>query len=623
MGAPLKQLAVQGPGSQGLSTEISVFQQALDFALKAENCVIDRIGRLAAREAFADYVSDNDFGLAEGEQFDIVRVTTLEPDYDFPTQEPIDQDPDSLTGEYSNAAYSVSEYNQNGTRSLVRDPRSAYGVGEYNRDEYNGITNLDSDNNITFCIVGIGSGASGSLSASTYGSAQYGTDPFMGKTVEFTQYSRYMGAVLANGSLQAVTSIQPTHGVTDAQLVPYKDAIYVFSKGDPVMVYERGSVYKLSDHPNYIPPQDNSGVIANEIDGDIACAAYGRLWVSGVNGNYDTIYYSDLLVPHQWYDGTVDEDGSPIDPFNTAGIIDVREYWPNGNDRIKGIAAHNGFLVVFGRQSILIFSGVQGDPAAEDGLRLHDAIKDVGLLNQDAMCNIGTDHLFVDSIGVRALGRVIQEKSSPISEPSLNVATAIREQIAPARDVVRLLHMPSKSKAICLFPNTMKAYCFQLGQPSVTGGLRVTQWTGCDFWDSVTVRSDYVDREVLAGRNNRGLLTYNAYTEPSSYTMSYESTVLLAGESLTQSMIPKSLIYSYHSEVIPSLYSRWSFGSNEMQYKSKVRGPANSTAQFKNAKVNVSGSGEMFRVGFDCEIEGDEFAMQQISINAATGRVMV
>ena len=233
MGAPLKQLAVQGPGSQGLSTEISVFQQALDFALKAENCVIDRIGRLAAREAFADYVSDNDFGLADGEQFDIVRIATLEPDYDFPTQEPIDQDPDSLTGEYSNAAYSVSEYNQNGTRSLVRDPRSAYGVGEYNRDEYNGITNLDSDSNITFCIVGIGSGASGSLSASTYGSAQYGTDPFMGKTVEFTQYSRYMGAVLANGSLQAVTSIQPTHGVTDAQLVPYKDAIYVFSKGDP------------------------------------------------------------------------------------------------------------------------------------------------------------------------------------------------------------------------------------------------------------------------------------------------------------------------------------------------------------------------------------------------------
>lgn len=592
MGAQLRQMAVERVGGQGLNTEISPFQQALDFALKADNCVIDRVGRLASREAFADYVDDHDFELTVNEQFDIVRVTTLEPDKDFPTQ--------------------------GDAKSLVRDPRSAYGVGEYNRDEYNGITNLDSDENITFCLVGIGPLAIGSMAGSQYGSAQYSTNSYIGQTVEFTQYTRYIGAVLSGGNLRSVPSIQPSHGVTDAQLIPYKDAIYIFSKGDPVMVYERGSTYKLSDHPDYIPPQDDSGVIANEIDGDIACAAYGRLWVSGVNGNYDTIYYSDLLVPHQWYDGR----GESEDNFNTAGIIDVREYWPNGNDRIKGIAAHNGFLVVFGRQSILIFQGVQGDPAAEDGLRLYDAIKDVGLLNQDAMCNIGTDHLFVDSIGVRALGRVIQEKSSPISEPSLNVATAIREQIAPARDIVRLLHLPSRSKAICLFPNTMTAYCFQLGQPSATGGLRVTRWTGCDFWDSVTVRSDYIDREILAGRNDRGLLVYNGYTEPSRYTMSYESTVLMAGESLMQSMVPKSVIYSYHSEVVPTLYSRWGFGSNVMQYMAKTQAPKG-RHEFKTSKVNVSGSGEMFRVGFDCHIEGDEFAMQQISINAVAGRVMV
>jgi hypothetical protein len=620
MGANLRQLAVARVGAQGLNTEISAFESALDFALKAENCVIDRVGRLASREAFADYVSKHDFEMTVNEQFDIVRVATLEPDKDFPTQVPIYWHPTSLTGEYSNAAYNVSDYNtQRESRSLVRDPRSAYGVGVYNRDEYNGITNLDSDENVTLCLVGIGALAVGSLSDTRYGSAQYGVSEYVGETVQYTQYDRYIAAILEDGRLKSIPEIQPNHGVTDAQLVPFKDAIYVFSKGDPVMVYERGYAYKLSDHPRYLPPQDDTSIIAAEIDGDIACAAYGRLWVSGVNGNYDTIYYSDLLVPHQWYDGK----GTPTDDFNTAGIIDVREYWPNGNDRIKGLAAHNGFLVVFGRQSILIFQGVQGDPAAEGGLSLYDAIRDVGLLNQDAMCNIGTDHLFVDSIGVRALGRVIQEKSSPIGEPSLNVSTAIREEIAPARDIVRLLHFPSKSKAICLFPNTQKAYCFQLGQPSATGGLRVTQWTGCDFWDSVTVRSDYIDRELLAGRNDRGLLVYNNYTQPSHYTMSYESTVLMAGESLMQSMIPKSVIYSYHSEAVPKLYSRWSFGSNEMQYMAKVRDPRQTTAIFKNAKVNISGSGEMFRIGFDCQIDGDAFSMQQISINAVTGRVMV
>ena len=589
MAAQLQQLAVEKVGAEGLNTEISAFQQALDFALKADNCVIDRVGRLASREAFSDHVSENDIPLNDGEAWDIVRMVTLEVDYD-PAPTPF---------------------------GLVRDPRSQYNVGKYTEAEYNGISNVDSDPNTTLCIVGIGQIASGGLQATKYGSARYTIDQYKGKTTEFVAFDRYIGAVMQYGRLVAVPAIAPRHGVTEAQLVPFMDEIYIFSKDDPVQVYDRDAVYYLHEHPDYVPPQDDNGIIADEINGDIACAAYGRLWVSGVNGNYDTIYYSDLLRPHRWYDGKA----TPDDNFNTAGIIDVREYWPNGNDRIKGIAAHNGFLIVFGRQSILIYSGVQGDPASENGLKLEDAIRDVGLVNQDAMCNIGTDHLFVDSLGVRSLGRVIQEKSSPIGEPSLNVATVIREKIAEARDIIRLMHLPSKSKAICLFPTTRDAYCFQLGQPSVTGGLRVTRWTDCDFWDSCTYRSDYKDRELLGGRDSRGVLIYNGYTQPNKYTMSYESTVLMSGQSLMQSMIPKTMIYSYHSNQ-EGLFARWGFGSNELEYMQNAKLTTGKT-EFKTTKVNTAGSGEMLRVGFDVHIQGDEFAMQQISVNALVGRVIV
>ena len=238
------------------------------------------------------------------------------------------------------------------------------------------------------------------------------------------------------------------------------------------------------------------------------------------------------------------------------------------------------------------------------------------------MCNIGSDHLFVDSLGVRSLGRVVQEKSVPIGEPSLNVASVIRDEIDRSRDFVRLLHLSSKSKALCLFPNTRKAYCFQLGQPSATGGLRVTQWTGCDFWDSTTLRTDYSDRELLGGRDDRGVLAYEGYTQPMKYTMSYESSVLLSGESLMQSMIPKSLIFSYHAEQEHPFYARWGFGSNEMQFMAKSQRARGST-EFKTSKVNTAGSGEMLRVGFDCHIHGGHFAMQQISVNAVVGRVIV
>ena len=589
MSAQLRQLAVENVGTEGLNTEISAFQQALEFALRADNCVIDRVGRLASREAFSDHVSEHDLPLEDGESWDIVRLSTLEIDYD-PSPTPF---------------------------GLVRDPRSQYNVGKYTEAEYNGISNVDSDPNTTLCIVGIGKTAVGGTKATKYGAARYSIDQYTGTGSEFVAFDRYIGAVMQGGKLSAIPAIAPEHGVTEAQLVPFKDEIYIFSKDDPVQVYDRDAVYYLHDHPDYVPPQDDNGIIADEINGDIACAAYGRLWVTGVNDNYDTIYYSDLLQPHRWYDGTA----QPEDNFNTAGIIDVREYWPNGNDRIKGIAAHNGFLIVFGRQSILIYSGVQGDPAGENGLKLQDAIRDVGLVNQDAMCNIGTDHLFVDSLGVRSLGRVIQEKSSPIGEPSLNVATVIREKIADARDIVRLMHLPSKSKAICVFPSTRDAYCFQLGQPSSTGGLRVTRWTGCDFWDSCTYRSDYKDRELLAGRDGRGVLIYNGYTQPSKYTMSYESTVLMSGQSLMQSIIPKTMVYSYHSNQ-EGLSAKWGFGSNELEYMRNAKWTTGQT-EFKTTKVNTSGSGEMLRVGFDVQIQGEEFAMQQISVNALVGRVIV
>ena len=603
MGANLKQLAVQGPGSQGLNSEIAPFQQSVEFALKADNCVIDRIGRLASREAFADYISEHDIGMTVGEQFDVVRLVT--------------SDPDNFT--------------------LKRDPNSQYAVGEYNTGiEYNGYTSVEAQENFTFCLIGIGPLDIGSTDYTEYGgSAYYNVDDYVGNSVTFTRFDRYVGAVIKDGKIEVVPSIQTNYGVTNAQLVPFMDEVYIFSKGDGVQVYAEGAGSNLSDHPEYRPPQDDNGIIANEIDGDIACAAYGRLWVSGVNGNYDVIYYSDLLTPHQWYDGTTDESGQPNDPFNTAGIIDVREYWPTGNDKIQGIAAHNGFLIIFGRHSILIYSGAQGDPAGAtdaqgnyiqgSGLELQDAIRDVGLVNQDAMCNIGSDHLFVDSLGVRSLGRVIQEKSSPIGEPSLNVASVIRPQIDNARDFVRLIHLPSRSKALCLFPNTRTAYCFQLGQPSATGGLRVTHWTGCDFWDAATLRVDYTDREILGGRDDRGVLVYEGYLQSEQYNMDYESTVLLAGESLMQVLIPKSLIYSFQCVGTDNdhfFLSRWGFGTNDLQYmvsapKHRLQG------EFQSVKVNAAGSGEMLRVGFQCPIKGERFAMQQISVNAVVGRVLV
>ena len=169
-----------------------------------------------------------------------------------------------------------------------------------------------------------------------------------------------------------------------------------------------------------------SGSKVSDVDGDIAISAYGRLWVSGVNGNYHEIHYSSLLDETQWYDAS-DTTGSS---GNTGGVIDVREYWPVESDSIVNIHAHNDFLFVFGSNSILVYANANAaDPAGEDGIVLQDTISNVGLVRRDAICNIGTDVLFVDESGVRSIGRVIQEKSNPMGEPSLNIRREIQEVI--------------------------------------------------------------------------------------------------------------------------------------------------------------------------------------------------
>ena len=56
MAQPVRQVGIRAPGFQGLNTELSPINGDPEFALVADNVVVDQIGRLTAREAFADYL---------------------------------------------------------------------------------------------------------------------------------------------------------------------------------------------------------------------------------------------------------------------------------------------------------------------------------------------------------------------------------------------------------------------------------------------------------------------------------------------------------------------------------------------------------------------------------------
>jgi hypothetical protein len=274
------------------------------------------------------------------------------------------------------------------------------------------------------------------------------------------------------------TVIDPS-ALVDAKIVSFRDQLFIFSQGNDVLVYDGTSLTNLSADAGYTPPQDNTGVIAARLDGNVVTASYGRLWVTGVNDDYNVIYYSDLLLPNQWYDARTGGGGGGAgpgpNPSNTAGILDVAEYWPNGTDRIVNIVAHNNALYVFGRNSILIYNNAaSGDPAAADGIFLADTISNLGLVSRDATANIGSDILFVDDSGVRSLGRTIQEKSVPIGDLTYNIRSDVTDQIAATVDKksISLSYWPDEDLTVLLFSDDALAYGLDMRTPSKTVALR-------------------------------------------------------------------------------------------------------------------------------------------------------
>ena len=426
--------------------------------------------------------------------------------------------------------------------------------------------------------------------------------------------------------------------LTDAKIVSFRNQLFIFSQGNDVLVFDGTTLTNLSADAGYLPPQDDTGTIAALIDGNIVAAAYGRLWVTGVNDDYSTIYYSDLLVPTQWYDGKA----APTDPLNTGGILDVAEYWPSGTDRIINIVAHNSALYVFGRNSILIYNNAaSGDPAAADGIVLADTVTNLGLVSRDAVANIGSDILFVDDSGVRALGRTIQEKSVPIGDLTYNVRRDVISQIAQTlnKKSISLSYWPDEDLTLLLFSDANYGYAIEMRSQSTSGGNKITQWTGCLFERALYYEAAGVASEILASNTGNGILEYEGYTEFSgdAYEFKYESGELTFGQPANLKFL-KQIDYTIVStDNDTNAYAGWGF-SGRLDYTKalSINGQvsalygislygiaqyATALSRIKRYRVNTKGSGESVVIGIRANVLGNSFSLQEINVQTLLGRI--
>ena len=351
-------------------------------------------------------------------------------------------------------------------------------------------------------------------------------------------------------------------------------------------------------------------------DANEVCAAFGRLWAGDVAGNKYTLYFSDSLDGDDWTGGS-------------SGSLDLTTVWPTGYDEIVAISEFNNRLVIFGKQSILFYTGA----ASPSSMTLEDTITGVGCVARDSVQAIGTDLLFLSDSGVRTLGRTIQEKSSPIGNVSKNVKDDLLSDLATETGNIKSVYSPENSFYLLFFPSNSIVYCFDTRVFLEDGSFRVTTWPTTRILSGFNSTSGTLYLGTLKGINQ-----YSGQLDDATpYVMKYYTNPLSFGDASTIKMLKELSFRVIGGQGLTTVLN-WGYDYTEAYTKqaSTISNASiaeygiaeynTSTAEYSasivvdDAKSKATGSGTVITVGLDTTIDGRQLSIQEIKVEALVGR---
>jgi hypothetical protein len=366
---------------------------------------------------------------------------------------------------------------------------------------------------------------------------------------------------------------------------------------------------------------EKSGYVGTVPNANVAISAYGRIWAANTTTNNTTVSFSDLLSGHVWSTGT-------------SGSLDVSRVWSNGADEITGLAAHNGFLFIFGKRQILIYANA----TTPSTMSLSDTVSSLGCIARDSIQNTGKDVVFLSNSGLRSVLRTVQEKSSPLGDLSKNIRNDF-QQVVASESLSEITSVYSEKDAFYLLscPSSDKVFCFDTKTVLEDGSYRVTTWNGLSPNSFCSRRNG----DLLIGQP--GFVTrYTGYQDDTdSYRMEYyTNNADIAKDGLTSiikkikltvvggSNQPVSVFWAYdfsadyQSETVAipaqvvSEYGIAQYGANATpvaQYASGI--------SLQELIAYGNGAGKIVQTGFEVDIDGFPISFQKIEIQAKTGKL--
>ena len=550
MASKLLTSSIAAPGFYGLNLQESSITLSSGYALKAQNCVIDKYGRIGARRGWTTVNSTVNTDLGAG-----------------------------------NAVEFIFELVDGGSNQVLSAGNNKLFVGTTTMTT-KAVRNTTNSGDATYTITA----------------------------------NNWQGAAMSYGD------------VTDFQA-----HVYLAQAAHPMLVYHElpisGNPFSSHDSGTfgYQRVGDDAKLPSNHSTSTFmpswVLSAYGRIWCGGINGDTQTVYFSDLLAGTDFLNGS-------------AGYLNLQEVLPNG-DPVVAAAAHNGYIIFFGRKNIAIYA----NPLDTGALTLVEVIYNVGCIARDSVQNIATDVLFLSDSGVRSLQRVVQEKSMPMRDISKNVRDELMAAVFSETDLAKIKSVYYERDAIYLLtlPTTKFVYCFDTRAALQDGSMRVT------VWDSIEPKAFFVTqaRDLYIGKPGYIGKYYGYADNTASYRLAYY-TNYFDFDASTNLKILKKIGWILIGGTNQSVAVKWGFDYSESyQATTYTLDPAviyeynNSTvdtipgsteyniAEYTSGivldrfNINAGGQGTVMQLGLEADINGNPVSIQKIDVAIKQGKTLV
>ena len=350
---------------------------------------------------------------------------------------------------------------------------------------------------------------------------------------------------------------------------------------------------------------------------NVVLGAYGRTWWADITNDEQTVYFSALL------DGTNLSTGD-------SGSLSLIDVFPNG-DEVIGLAAHNGFLIIFGKRNIAVYA----NPIDVTDLSLVDLIANVGCVARDSIVNTGTDVMFLSDTGVRSISRVILEKSAPINDISANVRDDLVSFVNSEtnKEKIKAAYYPKDAFYILTLPTSKYVFCFDLRGRLSNGAARVTIWDSIEPTAlHVTYAGDlFIGKAGYIGKyfgfiDNTAIYRLRYYTNffdlgsPTSLKFLKKANFVVIG-GIGQDVALKygfDYVTSYRS-ITKKLKTGTVYEYNIGEYNIAEY---SSGLILEEVQSNLGGSGSIIQLGFEADINAAPLSIQKIDVYVKAGKTI-